>query len=491
VGTWDWDIGAGRAVWTDEAWEVFGPATRDGPVTFDFWLACVHPDDRDRAAATTAAALTGDAYHDEFRVRRSDGSVIWVESDGAVVRDEAGRPVRLLGTVRNVTDRKRAEDALKTADRRKDEFLATLAHELRNPLAPIRNGIQVLRLAGLPAKCAKTVEMMERQLGHLVNLVDDLLDLSRVRSGKITLRSERVTVREAVEAAVEACRHGIDAKGHDLVLELPTAPLVLTADRTRVVQVVANLLTNAAKYSEPGGRIRVTAVREGGEAVVRVSDTGVGIAPELLPTLWDMFTLVRDTLDKAQGGLGIGLALVKTLVEMHGGSVSAESGGVGRGSTFVVRLPLATPATAAAAEPTGRTAEAAPAASAGRRILIVDDNVDGAESLAELLRLHGHAARTAHSGPDALTAAAAHRPEIIFLDIGLPGMDGYEVARRLRADPNTARTVLVALTGWGTEDDRRKTKAAGFDRHLTKPVEGDRVMALLDRATPAAHFNDS
>ncbi|QJW92958.1 PAS domain S-box protein [Frigoriglobus tundricola] len=487
VGTWDWDIVTGLATWTDEAWELFGPADRAGPVTYDFWLACLHPDDRAAAAAATAAALAGDAYHDEFRVCRSDGSVLWIESDGAVVRDDDGRAVRLLGTVRNVTDRKRAEEALKTADRRKDEFLAVLAHELRNPLAPIRNGIEVLRLADLPPKVVKTLAMMDRQLGHMINLIDDLLDVSRVRSGKITLRAERVTVREAVEAAVEACRPCIDEKRHALVLELPTVPLVLTADRTRVVQVVANLLTNAAKYSEPGGHIRVTAEWEGDEAVVRVSDTGVGIAPELLPTLWDMFTQVRDTLDKAQGGLGIGLSLVKNLVEMHGGTVSAESAGIGTGSTFVVRLPLATAAADRADEPAGRTNGRAPVAAGGRRILVVDDNVDGAESLAELLQISGHVTRTAHSGPAALTAAAEHRPDLVFLDIGLPGLDGYEVARRLRADPLTAGTVLVALTGWGTEDDRRKTKEAGFDFHLTKPVEGDRVMALLGRLSTGKH----
>lgn len=395
-----------------------------------------------------------------------------------------GRVEHVLGVTHDVTDRKRFEQTMAEQDKRKDEFLATLAHELRNPLAPIRTGLQLLRMAGeVTGAAARARDMMERQVGHLVHLVDDLLDVSRVSQGKITLRRERVTAREAVEAAVEACRPAVDAKRHALVVDLPDEPLAVDGDRTRLVQVVANLLTNAAKYSEDGGRITVAARREGGDVVVRVTDTGVGIAAEALPTLWDMFTQVRDTLDKAQGGLGIGLSLVKKLVEMHGGGVCAESRGVGHGSTFTVRLPLAAELPPPAV-PVRRNGPAA-AKPAGRRVLVVDDNADGAESLAEMLNIFGHQTAVAHTGPEALAAARRFRPEVAFLDIGLPGMDGYEVARRLRGDQDTAGAVIVALTGWGSEEDRRRSAEAGFDFHLTKPVEADAVLALLGRL-PAA-----
>ena len=482
VGTWDWDIVLGRASWTAEAWQLFGrSADIDGPVTQDLWRSCLHPDDRDRAAAAITAALAAGPYRDEFRIRYRDGREAWLESEGEVIRDNTGAAARMLGTVRDISDRKLALEGLRVADKRKDEFLATLAHELRNPLAPIRTGLSILQMARLPDQAEKVVGMMDRQLGHMVNLVDDLLDVSRVRTGKITLRVERVTVREVVDAAVEACRPSIDEKSHTLEVDLAAKPMWVTGDNTRLVQVVTNLLTNAAKYSEPGARIRLSAASEGGQAVIRVSDTGMGIAPELLPTLWDLFTQVRDTLDKAQGGLGIGLSLVKHLVDMHGGTVTAESAGVGHGSTFTVRLPLAAAADQSAATSSARRGPA-PAPLAARRVLVVDDSVDAAELLTMLLQISGHTTATAHSGLDALETARTFTPDIVFLDIGLPdGMDGYEVARRFRADPLMAEIVLVALTGWGSEADKRMSKDAGFDCHLVKPVEADSVEAVIAR----------
>jgi len=337
----------------------------------------------------------------------------------------------------------------------------------------------------LPDQAEQVVEMMDRQLGHMVNLVNDLLDVSRVRTGKITLRIERVMLKEALDSAVEACQPIIAEKSHTLEVDFAAEPLTVNGDNTRLVQIVANLLTNAAKYSEPGSRIRLTCRQEGGEAVIRVSDSGVGIAPELLPTLWDLFTQVRDTLDKAQGGLGIGLSLVKKLVEMHGGTVAADSAGVGHGSTFTVRLPLAAaderrnPATAS-------TNETPPPRLAGRRVLVVDDNVDGAESLAVLLRISGHTTATVHSGQAALDTARAFAPEVVFLDIGLPGMSGYEVAKQFRADPDRAGIVIVALTGWGSENDKQKSQAAGFDHHLTKPIEIQAAQDILATCSPVA-----
>ena len=384
----------------------------------------------------------------------------------------------------DITDLKRAEQVLSEQDVRKDEFLATLSHELRNPLAPIRSGVAVLRMTCNAEQAETTLRMIDRQLGHLVNLVDDLLDISRVRSGKITLRSERVAVREVIDAAVESCRLLVDEKRHDLEVVLPDEPLSLMGDETRLVQVVANLLTNSAKYSEPGGHIKVTVERDSGQAVIRVIDSGMGIAAETLPTLWDMFTQVRDTLDKAQGGLGIGLSLVKRLVELHGGTVDAESPGVGGGSTFTVRLPLHAESPAAA--PAGLAPESLVQAPPpiGRRILVVDDNRDAAESLAMLLELFGNETHIAYDGAEAVQAAAAFRPIVVLLDIGLPTMDGYETARKIREQPWGAAMVLIALTGWGSDEHRRKSKVAGFDGHLVKPVDRTALAKMLAELVP-------
>lgn len=456
----------------------------------ELWQIGVFRDAAASKAAVRELQETGYIRYEDLPLETKAGRRVNVEFVSNVYGEDGHAVIQC--NIRDVSDRKRLEETLRRhaadlseADLRKDEFLATLAHELRNPLAPIRNGLAVLQKTRSPEQTDKVVGMMGRQLGHMVNLVDDLLDVSRVRTGKITLRIERVTAREAIDAAVEACRPTIDAKGHRLEVDLPAEPLPLDGDRTRLVQVLANLLTNAAKYSEPGGRIRVAAAREGNEAVVRVSDAGMGIAPELIPTLWDMFTQVRDTLDKAQGGLGIGLSLVKKLVQMHGGTVAAESAGVGLGSTFTVRLPVAG-ARAGVTEipPSPHRNGSAPARPAGRRILVVDDNVDGAESLATLLDYSGHETRVCHSGPDALAAAREFAPEVALLDIGLPGLDGYEVARRLRADPATAGIVLVALTGWGSDDDKRKSKDAGFDFHLTKPAGVKAVQDVLAQSSP-------
>ncbi|WP_206107705.1 PAS domain S-box protein [Paludisphaera rhizosphaerae] len=374
--------------------------------------------------------------------------------------------------------------ALQEADRRKAEFLATLAHELRNPLAPVRNGVQVLRLGGDdPAARARAVEMMDRQIVHLVRLVDDLMDVSRVNSGKVALRLAPVDLREIVEAAVEISRQMIDSGGHELGVRVADEPLPLEADRTRLVQVLANLLNNAAKYTPHGGRIELSAGREGMDAVVCVTDSGVGISAEMLPRIFDMFTQIGTTIDRSQGGLGIGLTLVRRLVEMHGGTVSARSEGAGQGSTLIVRLPLARPATV----DEGSVA-AAPAVPASSRlnVLVVDDNRDSAESLAILLGLKGHEVRTAHDGPEALRTLESFRPHLVLLDLGLPGMSGFEVARRIRSSAGLRGVQLAALTGWGQEEDRRRTREAGFDHHLVKPADPEAVEAVLATLLHAA-----
>jgi PAS domain S-box-containing protein len=371
--------------------------------------------------------------------------------------------------------------ALQEADRRKDEFLAMLAHELRNPLAPIRHAVAMMALdEGDPAARRDSRAVIDRQARHLTSLVDDLLDVSRINEGKITLARRPLAVSAFVQAAVEAARPLIDARRHALSVRMPAEPLSVEGDLTRLTQVALNLLNNAAKYTPEGGRIRLTVAAEGASVVVRVADDGEGIAPELLPRVFDLFTQASRSLDRAQGGLGVGLTLVRRLVEMHGGAVEAQSAGPGRGSTFTVRLPRLSDSVAAVAPAPPRAAPAVAAApEAPRRILLVDDSRDAADTLARLLRRFGHAVEVAYDGPAALAAARRSRPEVVLLDIGLPGLDGYEVARRLRRDPALAGVQLVALSGYGTESDRRRGAEAGFDAHLVKPVDLPALRRLL------------
>ncbi|WP_437729825.1 ATP-binding protein [Sorangium sp. So ce1335] len=432
----------------------------------------------ERTHGWLAAPFTGRSGEDLGHIRLSEKLAgDFTDSDEAIL-------VQLAHIASVAIENARLYDQLRDQDRRKDEFLATLAHELRNPLAPIRTGLEILQVAGSQEQARKIVDMMERQVGHMVRMVDDLLDVSRITRGKVELRRERVDLRAVLNGALETSRPLIEAAAHELAVRLPAEPLLLDADPTRLAQVFANLLNNAAKYTPGGGVIRLAAERDGASVVVRVKDNGVGVPADMLPRVFDMFTQVVRSIDRAQGGLGIGLTLVRRLVELHGGTVHAESEGPGRGSTFTVRLPLA-----AAEEPASRRSSPGPAgrdAAAALRILVVDDNVDGAESLALLLRMSGHRTRAVHTGPEALTAARELGADVVFLDIGLPGMSGYEVARRLRAEPGVAGFVLVALTGWGTEDDRRRAREAGFDHHLTKPVDAAEVRRLVASVAQAA-----
>jgi PAS domain S-box-containing protein len=385
----------------------------------------------------------------------------------------------------DVTERRRSRESLERlaaelaeTDRRKTEFLATLAHELRNPLAPISNGLHLMRMAsGNPQAQEKAREMMERQLRQLVHLVDDLLDIARISSGKVDLKKERIDLKTVLASAVESSTPLVGAAGHTLALQLADEGLELVADPIRLGQVVSNLLNNAAKYTPSGGRIELSARREADDAVISVADNGIGIPPDALPQVFEMFTQVGSDRDRSQGGLGIGLALVRRLVELHGGSVRADSAGTGQGSVFTVRLPLASRAPGRPAAPSALQTHPA----AQLRVLVVDDNVDAAESLAELLDLAGHATRIAHDGEQALRTAHEFRPEVVFLDIGMPGKDGYEVAKALRGRPETQQAVLVALTGWGAQDDRARSRSAGFDHHLTKPAGMAAVEGLLSK----------
>ncbi len=368
--------------------------------------------------------------------------------------------------------------ALQEEDRRKTEFIAVLAHELRNPLAPLRNGLQVLRLCGDNREGIEQARsMMERQLQHLVRLVDDLIDLNRISRGMIELRKERVALASVVSNAVEACEPIIKQEDDELTVTLPDEPLFVDADKTRLTQTLNNLLNNAVKYSDRGSRIGLTVQREGNEAVIRVRDNGIGIPPRMLPKVFDMFTQVDRSLEKRQSGLGIGLSIVKRLVEMHGGSIEAKSEGPGKGSEFIIRLPAALPPTPA--QPITDGMDQSPQTTARYRILIADDNVDSAVSMAMMLSIMGHEIRTAHDGLEAVEIASAFQPDLTLLDIGMPKLNGYDACRRIREQPWSKKALIAALTGWGQEEDKRRSQEAGFDRHLVKPVEPEALEKLL------------
>ncbi|WP_458542753.1 ATP-binding protein [Ramlibacter sp.] len=380
-------------------------------------------------------------------------------------------------------ERVRSTEALREADRRKSEFLATLAHELRNPLAPIRNALELLRLgADKPGLLDKVRGTMERQVGHMVHLINDLLDVARISSGKVVLKLERVDLQAVAASAVETGLPLIEAAGHELVVQLPKEPLWLDADPVRLSQVLSNLLSNAAKYTPPKGRITVSAHASGGMAVIQVADTGIGIAAEALDAVFEMFAQAPQSIGISKGGLGIGLSLVRHLVGLHGGSVQAASPGPGQGSSFTIRLPLAAHAAAAPAGAADQ-AGAAPRPRELLRVLVADDNVDAADTLANLLRMAGHEVRVAYDGEEAVRIGEQFRPALAFLDIGMPRMDGYQAALALRALPGMQGVRLVALTGWGAEDDRARSHAAGFDHHLLKPAFPEQVQAILASAS--------
>jgi PAS domain S-box-containing protein len=473
MGTFEIDLATDAVTVNEPGREIYG---WDGVhTTFARVQAHFHPDDKDRVLAAVAAALDPagpGTFEVEQRILRTDRAERWIRVRGRALFSGAGadrRAVRCIGAYLDVTEARRREEALKEADRRKDEFLALLAHELRNPLAPIRNGLQVLRLAEGSADTARRArDMMDRQLTHLVRLVDDLLDVSRITRGKLDLRRERVALADVLASAVETAKPALDAAGHALTVSVPPAPLYLDGDLTRLAQVFANLLTNSAKYTPPGGDVRLTVARDGDAAVVRVTDNGSGIPPDSLPRIFDMFNQVDRLVERTTGGLGIGLALVKGLVEMHGGTVAAASEGEGRGSTFTVRLPLSPqqpPPPAPANQSNGVTTNGP-----GRKILVVDDNRDSAQSMADMLKLLGHDVRTAHDGTDAVVVAEAFRPDLILMDVGMPTMNGLDATRAVRGRPWGRNVTILALTGWGQDADRAESRRAGCDDHLVKPV---------------------
>jgi len=430
----------------------------------------------------------------ELRMRHfRTGAALWMIYTVYVIRDADGNPEGYATVSRDITGRKLAEERLRqasvdlaAANKRKTQFLATLAHELRNPLAPLRTGLDLMQLPGASQEAsARARAMMDRQLRQMVHLIDDLMDIARIDSGKIELKRERVALNAVIASAIEGVTPAVQAAGHTLDLDLPDpadGALWLDADPTRLAQVLANLLTNACKYTPPGGRIRLSARREDGAAVIAVRDDGIGIPPESLEGVFEMFSQVSQNIGRAQGGLGIGLALVRSLVQMHGGTITAASAGEGQGSTFTLRLPLPPQLPAGQDAGAGAVRAAAGARDAGAlRILVADDNRDAATMLAAVLGARGHGVTLAHDGDGALALARETAFDLLILDIGMPGMSGYELARAVRRLPHQAGALLAAHTGWGTEHDRQQAYAAGFDAHLTKPAGLDEIDALLGR----------
>lgn len=451
------------------------------PISYEQAFEAIHPDDRQRIRDAVAAAIDPEdpqPYTEEYRVVHEDGTALWLMARGRANFEEEGGARRLVsfdGTVSDITERKAAEKALIEADRRKTEFLATLAHELRNPLGPIRTGLELIRIAGEDREMVEEVRTtMETQTKQLVRLVDDLLDVSRITSGKFSLKLETVELATIARNAVAATRAIIEDEGHGLAVEFPTSPVYLRGDATRLTQIVSNLLTNAARYTPKGGRIDLSVETRGAEALVKVRDTGIGIGPEMIDRIFEMFAQADTASERSRGGLGIGLTLVKRLAEMHGGSVEVRSEGEGKGSEFLVRLPVLNDLESDVSFPS-KAVQLAPS----RKVLVVDDNKTAADMLSMMVALLGNEVRTAYDGVQGFDAAAEFLPDMVLMDLGMPKLNGYDAARMIRKHAWGKSMLLVALTGWGQESDKSRTKDAGFDHHLVKPAEPSALENLL------------
>lgn len=495
LGFWQHDLAADRLFASNLCRAHFGRTPHE-PFTHQDVLGTVHPEDRERAQQAILDAIRRqEGYVLEYRVLWPDGSVHWLMVRGRASYGADGRPTSTFGVTLDITQRKDAEaleaaqseqlrlltESLRDAARRKDEFLAMLAHELRNPLSPVANAVEIMRARPSRAQGERARGVVERQLRHMSRLIDDLLDVSRINTGKITLKRERLDLVTAIERALETAHGFIAQSEHELEAHFPAAPVYVHADPVRVEQVITNLLHNAAKYTDPGGTIWVVLEAEGASARLRIRDTGIGIPPNLLGQVFDLFTQGERGLDRAQGGLGLGLTLVRNLTLLHGGSVEAFSAGTGQGSEFVVTLPLLPHATEEPAASPTPTHPSSLSPHPSPKVLVVDDNRDAAETLAELVELWGFEVETAHDGLSALQHAGEWEPNVVFLDIGMPGLNGYEVARRLRADARFRDATLVALTGYGQPEDFERSRAAGFDHHLVKPVDVSELEKLLPR----------
>jgi PAS domain S-box-containing protein len=487
IGIWQIDFHQ-HCIWRDASLnQMLGVSQQDSVLALDEWYAGMHPEDRSKLFdAMEQAKLDGAPFEIEVRASHRDDKVRWLRKRGKIIQLDKEDPdsLAMTGITLDVTQEKASEQQvyqllteLRQADRRKDEFLATLAHELRGPLAPLRNMLEVIKRAENDGEIVEQAhDTMERQLGQMIHLVDDLLDINRISRGVIELRRKPVELASVVHQSLEACRPLAEAANHRMTVSLPEEPIFIDGDAVRLAQVFSNLLNNACKYMESGGQIDVTGERLGSEVLVRIRDTGVGIPTDRLDAIFDMFSQVHHSEQRSQGGLGIGLTLVRQLVEMHGGSVSAESAGPGHGSVFTVRLPVM------AAPVPDMEDIGSPWPAIGtrqRRILVVDDNQDSAASLAMLLELSGHQTAQAHNGLDAIERAQQFQPDLILLDIGLPKMSGHDVCRHIHAQPWGCEIPIIALTGWGQTEDRRMTTESGFVAHLVKPVDFAALSVLL------------
>jgi two-component system CheB/CheR fusion protein len=461
-------------------YEITGQRPEDGPLSDgEFMKAVIHPDDATGLEQKfNDGKVPGQHVHTSFRIfRRGDQALRVVEMFGRFQFQDDGIAHCFIGAIADITDRKKADDALREADRRKDVFLATLAHELRNPLAPIRSGAHVMKhyQATLPAQVQWVQTVIERQSRHLSSLLDDLLDVSRIRTGKIKLKRDIFDLREVLASAVETNRPLADARQQRLIASLPAEPVFVHGDSTRLTQVISNLLDNAIKYTDDGGEVRLAARLIDNAVLIAVEDTGMGIAASTLPHVFDLLVQADPITQDSHSGLGLGLWVARSVIDLHGGEISATSGGLGKGSRFTVRLPVVPAPITSAPEP---EAEERPV-SQPLRILVVDDDRDGADALAMILRMHEHEVRTAGDGPSGLQAATAWPPDMIIVDIGLPGMSGYDFAQELRALPQTRDSVLIALSGFGSNADIVRSTEAGFRQHLVKPVDRDLLIELL------------
>jgi PAS domain S-box-containing protein len=478
VATWEWDLASGKMRWSADPEVVLGfPAGAFGP---DSQIShAVHPDDAGAVETAFQRAMETGDFEAEYRVVRPDGTVAWIADRGRVVQDANNQPNRIVGVSVDLTRRKGLEEALRESDRRKDEFLATLAHELRNPLAPIRYAVKVLDVKGSSTTELRwAVELIERQTQHMARLIDDLLDISRITRNTLELRKESVELSAVIAAAVETVRPLIETDRHELSMDLPSEKIHVYGDPVRLAQIFSNLLNNAAKYSKTeggGGHIWLTVKPDDSTVAVGIKDDGVGIPKAMLPRVFEMFAQVSKSIDRSEGGLGIGLALARRLVEMHGGTIEAFSEGIGKGSQFTVHLPVV-----AVAGRNSETMNTLAASGSSRRILIADDNPDVTESFEVMLRMLGHEVTTAFDGLEALQRAEEFRPEVIVLDVGMPKLDGYETARRIRQQSWGRDVVLIAVTGWGNEKDKTESAEAGFDIHLVKPVDADTILNSLN-----------
>jgi PAS domain S-box-containing protein len=479
MGEWDLDLRTGTSSRSDRHDQCFGYEQMMPSLSYQDFFDSIHPEHRARIVELFQKATSeGGSWRFECPVIWPDKSVHWLASRARVHIDAAGKPWRVSGLTWDITESHAAHEALREASRQKDEFLATLAHELRNPLAPIRNAAYVLSQSEIsPTDLAWCRDVITRQVKHMALLLDDLLDVSRITTGRIELKKETVQLETVINTAVETAAPLISKKKHDLQVDLPPEAIELEADPLRLAQVFTNLLTNAAKYTDPGGRIELKASVDDNGLTVCLTDNGIGVAPEVVPNLFRMFSQVPSAIDRSEGGLGIGLALSKGLVTLHGGTLKARSEGPGCGTTFELHLPPS--AIKMPALPKRSLFNENAAHPTQRRVLVVDDNRDAADSLAVLLDIEGHEVTVAYGAKEALSLCPSKLPEVAILDIGMPDMNGYELARRIRQEAWGASMFLVAATGWGQEDDRRRAASAGFDRHLTKPVNPSEVLALL------------